>query len=77
MNKPLMSAWKTALLALLGAFAVLLVISFSLGQDPNLTPRESGRKFGRQFGGFVIFAPIVAYIVQKSRIDSANRSKPG
>ncbi|MDB4953256.1 MAG: hypothetical protein JWO36_825, partial [Myxococcales bacterium] len=76
-EKKITPAWKVALLAFVASFAVIVVVlaiinGISSG-DPKASPYERGRSLGRQVAPFIIFAPLVGYIVQKSRIDRAKR----
>ena len=65
-------AWKVTLLVFLGAMGILLAIAGATSGDDE-DPRKAGERIGKKYGAIVILAPVAAYIIQKTRIDSANR----
>ena len=69
----LWAAWKVALLWLGFAFVVLFAIGFAVAGSGAKDPEAAGEKIGRTWGIVVVLAPIAAYIIQKMRIDHANR----
>jgi VIT1/CCC1 family predicted Fe2+/Mn2+ transporter len=74
MNKPLKPAWKVALWTLLASFGIMMALVFVIAAtSASGNRREVRRKIAQQSSPFLIFAPLVAYVVQKSRIDSAKR----
>ena len=69
----LWAGWKVALLwlgiAVVGLFVIGVVVAASGEKDPH----AAGERIGRTWGVAVFLAPIVAYIIQKMRLDHANR----
>jgi hypothetical protein len=69
-------AWKVSLLSFLFTFLVLLVISGVYAATSGKDPNKAGEEMGEKLAIFVILAPLVGYIVQKTRLDSANKKPP-
>ncbi len=72
MDKPLWPGWKAALVTFGFLMLVMMVVAgvYAAGSATS-DPQAAGEKIGRDFGPVIFLAPIVAYIVQKVRIDSA------
>ena len=69
MDKELKPAWKVALQVLLVIMIPVMVIGGVMGGMHDGDPG----KVGQQAAPFAVIAPVIAYIVQKTRIDSAKR----
>jgi hypothetical protein len=69
MDKQLQPAWKVALKTLLAVMVPLMVIAGVMGASHDGNPENMGQKAAP----LVLLAPIVAYIIQKTRIDSSPR----
>ncbi len=71
--KKLWAGWKVALLWFGVSFVSLIVIGMIIGGLGAKDPEKAGEELGRKFGIVVVLAPVAAYIIQKARIDHANR----
>lgn len=73
-DNPLWPAWKVTLLSVLLCFGVIMAIA-GLGGDGE-SPERAGERAGQKYAWLLFTAPVVAYIVQKTRVDSWNRANP-
>ncbi len=72
--KQLWAGWKVALLWLGIGLGVLGVVAGVVGAMTTTgDPEAVGEEIGTMFAVPTVAAPIIAYIVQKMRIDHANR----
>lgn len=62
-------AWKVALVCGVLAFIALLVAGGVSGAMSSGDPEKAGEAMGQKYGILVLLAPVVGYIVQKSRLD--------
>ena len=68
MKKP-WAGWFVAILAVVAAFVIVMILAAVLG-SPDGDPEKAGEQVGRRFGWILLLLPLVAYIVQKVRIDN-------
>jgi len=66
MKKP-WAGWFVAILALVAAFVIVMILA---GVTGGSNPEKAGEAAGRKFGWIVLLLPLVAYIIQKVRLDS-------
>ena len=69
MDQQLKPAWKVALQTLLVVMIPVMVIGGVMGGMHDGDPG----KLGQKAAPFALIAPVIAYIIQKTRIDSAKR----
>jgi hypothetical protein len=70
-------AWKVAGGAFLLLFTIVAVIGGVLGAMHHGHPGQAGHEVAQVAAPIVLLVPLVAYIVQKTRIDSKNRKDKG
>ena len=74
--KPLWPAWKAALVWGIAVFVLFAVGAAVFADGYRGDAFEQGQQFGQKYALIVVLTPVIAYIVQKTRIDSDRRRKP-
>ncbi len=69
MAKQLWPAWKVSLLTFFLAVGVIAALGAATMSD-GVDPEKAGERAGAKYAWIAILGPVVAYIVQKVRIDN-------